>query len=399
MKRSLLVSSGLLIIMILLGLRNQNRLDAALRYHKQILIEASRAGVSVSLPSTKRSIRSRENPEVQRALAECRAVITAGGKDDALIQSIASGLSALNLQELIIAVHGDQLLTKEHRIKVFNELMFYVSQNKPKQFIEMVLKHPEFVSGEAGDKELRRYACIAIQTVAGYDPEAAVNASLQLRKLMPAAIKVPSRILLEAFAKLPPQRVFDWYREMGIQPEPFDLNLYFTAAKTPAKKAEKAWALSDYIRSFENSPLRNELMAGARRDLAAATGRAGFDSGKAWADAVVSTADEASSFLWQAINTSANGDIPHWIEWAAAKFPDKVEKLGIDEGVRHWADSDYQAAGNWLTSLPDGPLKIQAIQGYVDGVKTLDPEVARQWALTLPPGPEREEMLKRIKVK
>lgn len=399
MKRTLLISAALFVVVISLGLRNQSRLDAARRNQKQLLTEASRAGVSVSLPSTKRSLRSQENPVVQRALAECRAAITADGEDDARIQSIAAGLSSLNLQKLIIAVHGDQLLTKEHRIKVFNELMLYVSQNKPEQLIEMVLKHPEFVSGEAGDEELGRCAGIAIDTVAGYDPEAAVNASLQLRKLLPAAMKVARKSLREAFGKLPPQRVFDWYREMGTQPERYDLAPYFAAANTPAQKAEKAKALCDYIRSFESSPMRYAMTEGARNDLAGAAGVSGFGSGKAWADAVVSTAGEARAFLFYAMHTSANGDMPHWIEWAAAKFPDKVEKLGIDGGVYLWADSDYQAAGNWLTSLPDGPLKIQAIQGYVDGVKTLDPEAARQWALTLPPGPKREEILKRIQGK
>jgi hypothetical protein len=64
--------------------------------------------------------------------------------------------------------------------------------------------------------------------------------------------------------------------------------------------------------------------------------------------------------------------------------------------MRNWTRNDYQSAGQWLTTAPDGLVKNAAIRSYAETVSPYDPETAAQWALTLPPGNERERTLRRI---
>jgi hypothetical protein len=64
--------------------------------------------------------------------------------------------------------------------------------------------------------------------------------------------------------------------------------------------------------------------------------------------------------------------------------------------IRRWTTHDYQAAGKWLGITPEGPTKNTAIASYAETVASYEPETAAQWALTLPPGTDRERTLKTI---
>jgi len=64
--------------------------------------------------------------------------------------------------------------------------------------------------------------------------------------------------------------------------------------------------------------------------------------------------------------------------------------------VSGWTQSDFQATGAWLNTTPTGPLKNSAIRSYAETVSRYEPEAAAQWALTLPPGEDRDQTLNRI---
>ena len=89
-------------------------------------------------------------------------------------------------------------------------------------------------------------------------------------------------------------------------------------------------------------------------------------------------------------------DTGKWIEWMAEKLPagDWESKAGglMDQ----WTRNDYKAAGAWLNGAAEGPAKQAAVKSYAQAVAPYDPEVAGQWARTLPAGPEREQLLEAI---
>ena len=55
---------------------------------------------------------------------------------------------------------------------------------------------------------------------------------------------------------------------------------------------------------------------------------------------------------------------------------------------------DHRAAGEWLTALQDGPAKPIAVAAFAKTVAPYDPDIAAQWAMTLPPGNQRDGLLK-----
>jgi hypothetical protein len=72
----------------------------------------------------------------------------------------------------------------------------------------------------------------------------------------------------------------------------------------------------------------------------------------------------------------------------------RAERVG--NLVSQWTQQDYLAAGQWLTEVPDGPAKTPAVCAYAETVAEYEPQVAAQWALTLPAGEARQRTLLRI---
>jgi hypothetical protein len=64
--------------------------------------------------------------------------------------------------------------------------------------------------------------------------------------------------------------------------------------------------------------------------------------------------------------------------------------------IQRWTTEDYQAAGKWLATTPESPAKNTAVSSYAQTIANYEPQTAAQWALTLPPGENRDNTLKRI---
>jgi hypothetical protein len=78
------------------------------------------------------------------------------------------------------------------------------------------------------------------------------------------------------------------------------------------------------------------------------------------------------------------------------KLPPAQHEIQVNHMINQWASNDYQAAGQWLLETPAGPSKTTAIKSYAETVAHHHPESARQWANSLPPGQDRDDLLQRI---
>jgi hypothetical protein len=125
----------------------------------------------------------------------------------------------------------------------------------------------------------------------------------------------------------------------------------------------------------------------------------GYESGRQWLDSAKLNPSEMEALSTRVAESKILKDTDQWIDWMARQLPPEKSAATVQSMVRTWTGNDYQAAGKWLTATPDGPTKNAAIRAYAENVAKVDPAVAKQWALTLPPGPEREETLKSIQAK
>jgi len=85
-----------------------------------------------------------------------------------------------------------------------------------------------------------------------------------------------------------------------------------------------------------------------------------------------------------------------WIEWAGANVPSDKRNLLVHNLMYDWTIDDFQAVGEWLNTVVDGPIKHSAIRTYAATLAPYQPEAAAEWAVTLPPNAGRQSILKQI---
>jgi hypothetical protein len=108
------------------------------------------------------------------------------------------------------------------------------------------------------------------------------------------------------------------------------------------------------------------------------------------------TPQEKEQFAGGLTYFTTKQDTGRWVEWMAGNLsandlPDPVREI-----VGEWTQQDYVAAGKWLSTAADGPAKTAAVESYAEAVAEYEPQIAAQWAMTLPPGPGRDSTLRTV---
>lgn len=121
-----------------------------------------------------------------------------------------------------------------------------------------------------------------------------------------------------------------------------------------------------------------------------------FEETTRWFDNANLSSWERDSFCSRMLTSYEGDEHAQWIEWLGANFSQDSDSSHIMDMMGSWTYKDYEAAGKWLASAPEGPARNTAIRGYAQTVFKHDPETAMQWIMTLPPGKNRDFTLKTI---
>jgi len=204
--------------------------------------------------------------------------------------------------------------------------------------------------------------------------------------------------LLSGAAAKDPKLAFQLLGELNFKNSDSAINAIINAAKTPSERTETLAALRIHLATIQDVEKRDEIANDSIRDLAAGAAKEGFEAGSKWISACKFTPAELES-------TATNGQFSYnlksaetgkWIDWLATALPDSRSSRSISGVVGNWTRDDYKAAGQWLLETPEGPAKNISIQAYAATVSSYEPETAEEWALTLPPGKDRDSTLKAI---
>lgn len=134
---------------------------------------------------------------------------------------------------------------------------------------------------------------------------------------------------------------------------------------------------------------------GALTVMAKDIGRSGYKDAARWIKENGFSEGEITNLIAGGMISHTNGSDPgRWVEWMEVNLTQEPRERHIGEQVSNWAKRDHRAAGEWLTALQDGPAKPIAVAAFAKTVAPYDPDIAAQWAMTLPPGNEREVILK-----
>lgn len=169
-----------------------------------------------------------------------------------------------------------------------------------------------------------------------------------------------------------------------------------TASKSPEQRDAVLGALRGHLAGMTSPVERERIREEAFAALAQSINPKDFDASVSWLQSAGLDNEELAAFATGIGYFDAQGETGRWIDWFSTRLP--IDNL--DEPVREmmgeWTQQDYLAAGNWLAATQDGPGKHAAVAAYAEAVAEYEPQVAVQWAMTLPDNWRREQVLRTI---
>jgi hypothetical protein len=202
--------------------------------------------------------------------------------------------------------------------------------------------------------------------------------------------------MLAGTAANDPKLALKLISEFQIEDAPAALSQIASAATTPNERTATLTALRDYLAALPDEEARKAATECSLRGFTTGLAQEGFATASQWITSANLTPTELESITEGLSHSIKNEETGQWIDWVSQKLPAKASDSRIGELVSGWTQRDYQAAGKWLASTPASPTKNTAIRSYAETVSQHDPATATQWAMTLPPGPDRDATLKHI---
>ena len=414
------ISIGLSILILAaaatLGWHDHQRLVTVREHHTQLVAEAATLGIALdpSHPADPVRITKRErgNKEMDAKAAatefiafakEMEAIEKRGSPPDEATQKRIMefmdrmmSLDSAQLKILIAEIRADQSLKDESRQGLIGFSIMTLANDHPQTALALftesadLFKDSNMMSEHLISSSLAKWA--------KEDPLAALEWVRKNGEKFPDLVTDDAKGgMISGTAANDPQLAFKLIGELGIKDRSQVISGIMSAARTPEERTATLAALREHLVTLTDEKTRAETAAEAMRALAhEIVGKQSFESASQWIAAAKLGPEELQNFADGLNNSTTTGKQGQWIEWVGHTLPAGKSDGSIRNLVRNWTENDYQAAGKWLSSTPDGPAKLTAIRTYAETVSSYDPTTATQWAMTLPPGKDRDETLKNI---
>lgn len=412
MKISIAISALILAAALGLGWMIDGRLAAARVKEHQLTAEAQRLGISDGDAHSTRSanrVRIDRNVEAKLIAVEqiqlVKALEQGGRRDEAwkkrsqeCYERIAA-LDASGLKILITDLLASEELSQKGRAEAVSWfLSVNLAEKDPRGALAFATEHVAALSHDR--------SCMAeiISNSLGHwakdDPLAAVEWMKKNAAEFPDAMRIQSQSnVLTAAAKIDPKLAFMLITklELNYSDSHGALHTVVTAAATDEQRNATLAALREFRDTHKSekeiSRAAEEMVGYFSQGLR----KQDFADASKWVEEAKLNERELANFC-ERLSNGIVEDTGKWLEWMGNTFPPGKGDGCIMDMIRSWTNQDYEAAGKWLTTAPDGPAKNAAIRGYALTIFEHDRETAMQWLMTLPPDERRENTLRFILV-
>jgi hypothetical protein len=414
MKISIALSVLILAAAAGLGWRDHQRLAAVRERHAKLVAEAATLGIALEPSRPAASVRitkrERENKEVEAKLVavefiafarEMEAIEKKGGPPDEAAQKRLMefmdrmmSLDSSQLKILIAEVRATRDLKDETRQGLIGFSIMTLSNDHPQAALALFTETSDLFKGEGMSEHL---VSSSLSRWAKDDPLAALEwVKINGAKFPDLVTDDVKRGLVTGAAANDPKQAFKLIGELGLKETSQAMSGIMRAARTPEERTMAIVALREHLATLPDEKTRNEQFAHSVSGLAGGLAQGGFESATQWIAEAKLSPSELESLASGLGHSAKSGETGQWIDWIGEKLPPDKSADNIRRIVRKWTQNDYQAAGKWLAETPGGPSKNTAIRSYAETISEYEPETAAQWALTLPPGKDREETIRRI---
>lgn len=414
MNVSIAVSILILLVAALFGFHGHQRLVTVRESHAKLVSSASQLGISVdaSRPDAPVRITKRErlNKEADAKAAAAEFIAFAREMEESrkngdqpnesqqkrimeLMDRLMS-LDSAQLKILIAEVHAAKDIKDETRRELISMSIMTFANDHPQAALTLLTESSDLYEGGWIGTHI---ISSSLAKWAKKDPLAALEWVRKNSEKFPDLITDDAkRGLISGTAIQDPRLAFKLIGELGIKDNSNVISRIMRTARTPEERTATLAALREHLATIPDEKARTEAGRAAIGQLAGSVLQENFDNASKWIASSKLTPKELESFADGLPHSSKTSESGQWIEWIGQNLPPDKAAEKIDNLVRNWTRNDYQAAGKWLTTAPDGSTKNTAIRSYALTVSRYEPETAAQWALTLPPGKNRDETLRNI---
>ncbi len=414
MKISIALSVIILAIGLAAGLMHHQQLTVLRQDREQLAAQAVKLGLRVESPNpsgqpkiTKRQREDRDN-QTRSVSSQVTAFARAmeqhdkdGSGSDAEFQQqgmeLMERLMALDPDQLklvIDSLRNDQGLSEDTRRNMIGFSIMMMAGEHPAAALSLFTASADLMD----DSEMGQQVILSsLGKWAEEDPRAALAWIQENSKNHPELADDDTKCsVLAGAAQTDAKLAFKLLSEMGLTEMSGAIQAITEAGKTPQERAFILSAFRDHLATISDPAERDAQREEALGGLARAITGESFDSVTKWVSTQNLTPEESDQFMGGISYDTTKAETGKWIEWMTKTLP--PEKLGerVGDLVGQWTQQDYLAAGKWLSAEPEGPAKTAAVKSYAETVAEYEPQVAAQWAMTMPAGQEREDTLKSI---
>jgi hypothetical protein len=304
-------------------------------------------------------------------------------------------LDAASISRLIAEMGADPSISDETRRRLISFSILTLADDHPEAAITLYAESSDMLGKDPAGGHV---VGTALARWAEMDPTRALDWLRRHAGERPDLVdEEAKRSWLAGAAERDPALAFRMISELGLEDPTDAIHVIMGAgAGDDAERTEVLTALRAHLATITDPEMKGEMASKAFELLARASEGPDFDSLTQWMESVKFSPQEKLQFAGGLTWFTTRGDTGRWVEWLAGNLP--ADQLGdsVRELVGEWTQQDYLAAGQWLTQASESPAKSAAVEAYAAAVAEYEPQVAAQWALTLPPGPSREATLRAV---
>lgn len=416
MRFSIALSLLILAIGALVGWQEHQRLVVVRASHAKLVAEAAGSGVSIDPAHPEDGVRvtkrERENKDEDARKAAARFIAFAremqaaqetgeesdeGNQKKVIdLMDLMMSLDAAQLKIVIAEIRASKDLKDDMRQGLIGFSIMTLANDHPQAALALFTESSDLMKGNGMSEHV---ISSSLAKWAKDDPMAALEWVRKNGEKFPDLVNDDAkRGMISGAAANDPKLAFQLIGELGLKNSNDAIRSIVDAATTPEQRTATLAALREHLAAMTDEKARAEASNNAVQSLASNAAKDGFESGSKWIESAGLTPEQLANLGSSGFSWSVKGDdTGKWVEWMGKTLPaGNVSGSGIRNMVSNWTQNDYQAAGKWLSSTPDGPAKNISIRSYAETVSKYEPETAAQWAMTLPPGKDREHTLATI---
>lgn len=413
MKLSIILTVAILALAGFFGWQGEQRASHARIIHLQLLKEATSLGMRMEgegdkrhLVSMKRTVRE-DKERVARDFAkefiafakEIDVIEKDGGQPDPEVMKHAMQMmnrmfdfDSSQMRIVIGELREAKDLKDETRKGLLTFAIMGMTNDHPQAALALLTESSDLLENKFMGEHM---VSQALGKWAEDDPMGAMRWIKENEKKFPDLITEQTKTgLLTGAARENPKLAFELADELNIETRSV-MGIIADAAQTDEQRTAVLALIRERFSGEENENKKQNAIS-SLTSYSFVQDRS-VEQATAWLDGANLSAKEMDAAVSSLGDSIQKSDTGKWIEWIdQSNASEEVAKQTIRNMAGRWTEADYVAAGEWLAAAPEGKAKQAAVAGYVVKVYPYEPEVAMQWAQTMPAGEVRDEVFEAI---